>query len=70
MKKKMSYLLPVIAVMLFASCKRDYTCVCTSTMMYEIESATNDDAKVECDTHDNICPPGVVCVTSWDCELE
>lgn len=70
MKKKLLYLFPIIAAGIFSSCKKDYTCVCTATMTYEIKSATKSDAKDECDSHDNICPPGMMCFTFWNCELD
>ena len=66
--KKLLYI--IFCTALFTSCKKDYSCTCTSTMKYEIKSATKSGAEAECDSHDNICPAGVVCVTSWDCELD
>lgn len=67
----MKKLLILSAVVLcFCSCKQAYTCRCTASLSYEIEEVTKSDAATECDTHDNICPAGVQCVTSWDCGLE
>ena len=62
-------------VVCFCSCSKqgddrtDHSCVCSNGESYVIKDATQSEAMGWCDSYDIICPPGVQCVTSWDCSL-
>ena len=61
--------LGVFALILFTSCKKDWTCTCTSSIggssSYIIEDQTKSDAKAECDSGD-----GSAAGITVDCELQ
>ena len=60
--------LGVFALILFTSCKKDWTCTCTSNgnfASYIIEDQTKSDAKAECDSGD-----GSAAGITVDCELQ
>lgn len=59
MKKKMLFLASVSAILLFSSCKKDWSCDCvidtgvqTATVSSEIKNVTKSDAEEWCETQE------------------
>ncbi len=75
MKKLLTILALSVFVMAFASCKKDYTCECTTTTAGVSASAsttikdTKKKAKEKCDEGDSSSSVGGVTVTS-ECEIK
>ncbi len=74
---KMKKLIPIVAAgllaVVFASCTKEYTCVCTltsgtsslTTQTYDLGKKTRSDAKAECDRKE-----GAVLGLVYSCELK
>ncbi|MDR3680376.1 MAG: hypothetical protein P4L41_10460 [Flavipsychrobacter sp.] len=72
MKTKIISAALLLGVLSFASCKKDYTCTCTTvvgtastTETHSISNATHNDAKNTCDNYqtqaNNALPGGTTC---------